>query len=890
MEAIMKRTTWATALLLAILMIVGFGCSTDKSSVTGGGNGDVGTVQVYVYADTVKFIPGDSAQAPGFVVVTDRNGRVMRGVEVVLSLTPPTIGILEYANVSLRDTTNDQGRVEFYFRSYARPGRVTITAFVGTISGSDSLVVLESSSIVRSLTIALSKPVLRVSPVLEDSTQVTVTIKDSSNAGIPSISLRLNATGGRFPPLSATDSTGRAQTWWYNDHEFGTFTICVTVADLVRCIDVTVDSVRGVSGTLRLTTSSHNVRADGCISRAVITASLKDQYSTAVVGDTIIFSTVKGSVNARGVTDSLGNAVAYYCNYADPSVDPLDSAMVVARHERWGLFDTVRIYVETASQVGLVAVAAGRNIGVAGVDSSSITVNAFYEDNTRVEGLWARFYSTCGQFTLDSVLLTNGTHSQQPVSWKFCNHTTTSVNPAKIWVTVGGVTSDTLRMIVNAGPPRAIDVVAPPVIPMNEQLTVTASVWDSLGNSVGSGVAVVFSSTLGTLSPTSPISTDDNGIAEARLWPGTEAGQAVIKATVGGVYMDSTVTTILPDQAGTILLEVPYPSPQVQGTGGQDWTQIIAYVKDVHGNAVQDGLWVTFTILAQPGGCTINGHGLTDSAQTAAGAARVTFNSGTVPGPVNIQACTIIEGQPRCVNATNISVVAGPPAHITIQATDVGVDVDGVAWDVKVGALVGDLYNNPVRDGIAVFFDVVPEIALILSDTVITGNGTHQAGIAFTVLRYPSDHTFDHVQITARTADPNAVTATIDYILPLQTPTISLNADPATWHYAISPGWCRIKLMCIVKDQHNRPISGATVCYSTTRGRFWTTSAHTLEQNWQYTGPAGNPNFAAGYCELWLCEQAQYIFPPNTTEITADIQVEVQGYGAIDGTPINFRQ
>jgi hypothetical protein len=898
MEAIMKTSTWAIALLLAILMIVGFGCSTDKSGGGGGGNSDVGTVQVYMYSDTVTFIPGDSVQAPGFVWVTDRQGRSVKGVAVDMVLTPPTLGGLEYGNTSLRDTTNDQGRVEFYFRSYQRPGDVTIKAFVGTIVGVDSLVVLESSSVIWDLNIGVSKTQLRVSPSSEDSSQVTCTIKDSSGAGIPGISLRLSSTGGRFQHLPPTDSTGRAQTWWYNNDEFGIFILTVQAGTLTDTVSVIVEPLPPQRGELSLTTSNRKIRSDG-VSQARITATLKDQYSTAVVGDTIKFSTPRplGSIQAWAITDSQGIAQAYFSERQGRfSTNPLDSAWVVGRHDRWGLFDTVSIFVEEASAIGLVHFTTSRNTGIAGVDSASLLVTAYYEDGGLVEGVKASFYSSCGQFSQDTVWLTNGTHSQQPISWRFCNQTTTSVAPAKLWVKVGGVTSDTLRMFVNAGAARLIDVVSAPVIPMNEQLIINAFVWDSLGNTVGSGVPVFFESTLGTLSPQSPISTDDDGIAEARLWPGTQAGQVIIKGTVGGVYVDSTVATILSGSPGTIVLTVPNSSPQVQGTGGIDWTEIIAEIKDVHGNPVQDGLWVTFCILSSPGGpgdvpCSINGHGLCDSAQTAAGSARVTFNSGTVPGPVTIQACTYMNGVPRCVNASNINIVAGPPAHINIQPTDVGVDVDGVAWDVSMGALVGDLFNNPVRDGIAVFFDLEPEIALVVSDTVVTGNGSHQAGIAFTVVRYPSDRTFDHVNVTARTAGPNSVTTTIDYVLPLQTPTITLNCVPATWHFgADDPIWCRIQCMAIVKDGHNRNINGATVVYSTTRGRFWTTSAHTVNLNLQLTGPLGNPNFANGYVELWLCEQPTYLFPPLTTEITADVQVEVQGYGAIDTQPINFRR
>jgi hypothetical protein len=900
MEAIMKTSTWATALLLAILMIVGFGCSTDKSSNPPIG-GDVGAVQVYMYSDTVTFIPGDSVAAPGFVWVTDRQGRSVRGQAVDLVLNPPTLGGLEFANTSLRDTTNEQGRVEFYFRSYLRPGNVTITAFVGTIVGAESLVVLQSSSYIANLDVNLSKSLLRVSASAEDSSQVTCTIEDSSGAGIPGVSLRLFVTGGRFKPLPPTDSTGRAQTWWYFSGDVGVFVITVQAGTLVDTASIRVDSLPDVRGELQLTTSSRKIRSDG-VSVARITATLKDQFSTAVVGDTIKFSTPHapslGSIQAWAITDSQGVAQAYFSERTGQfSQNPLDSALVVARHDRWGLFDTVGVFVEEASAIGQVHFTASSNSGIAGMDSAAVTVTAYYEDGGLVEGVKAWLYSSCGRFSQDTVWLSNGTHSQTPISWKFCTQTTTTVDPAKLWAKVGNVTSDTLRMFVNAGGATSIDVVSAPVIPMNEQLIVTATVRDTFNNRVGNGIPVFFESTLGTLTPESPVATDDNGVAEVRLWPGTQAGQVIIKATVGGVHVDSTVATILSSVPGTIVLRVPNPSVQVRGTGGYDFTQVIAEVKDVHGNPAPQGLWVTFTVLANPGGgCYITGSGggggLTDSAQTGgAGSAQVTFNAGTIPGPVSIQACIVTEIGPLCVGASNITIVAGPPRHILIQPTDVGVDVNGVAWDVSMGALVGDEFNNPVRDSISVYFSLEPEIALVGSDTVFTGNGTHVPGVAFTVVRYPSDRTFDHVNITARTAGTNPeVITTIDYVLPLQTPTISLNCEPSTWQYTISPPWCRIICESIVKDGHNRLINGATVLYQVTRGRFWTTSSHTVEQNRQLTGPAGNPNFGDGYCALWLCEQEQYMFPPNTTEITADVQVEVQGYGAIDTQPVNLRR
>lgn len=900
METIMKRTSWVTALLLAIIMIVGFGCSTDKTSgPDGGGSEQADAVQVYMYSDTVRYLPGDSAAAPGWVVVTDRYGRVMKGVQVSLSLTPPTVGLLEYANIQLRDTTNDQGRVEFIFRSYRRPGVGTIQAWVGTKSGSWTITVLQAENVVQNLDVRLSKTTLRVSASSEDSTLVIATITDSSSVGIPNVSLSLSADGGRFRALPPTDSTGKAQTWWYNNGQFGTFTITVTAASMVKSVNVEVVPLPPTLGTLTLETNlefPYEIQADGCLTKAILSARLMDQYAAAVTGDTIIFSTpayIGIASPSRVVTDSAGVATARFCvNFPPPEGSP-DVAMVVARHARWELVDTLLIRVVPPYNVGSVELQASPTQGVAGVDSASITIHANYTNGDPVQGLIAEYFSTCGTLTKSSDTLINGTNPT-PVKWKYCNQVPDSNQPAKIWAVVRGI-ADTVNMNVMAGPARFIRFAdwTPHSMPITGREDLTVYVKDSLGNPVGP-TPVFFETTTGNVSPASAQTL--SGMATTSLTPGTSAGQAIVKATVGGVYVDSVIISILSGAAGSIELTVPNPSLDVQGTGGQDYTQIIANVKDANGNPVQDGQVVYFSILAAPDTyCSINLRGTSDSALTAAGAARVTFNAGREPGPVTIQACTRIGDSLYCVRASNITVVAGPPVSILIQTNDVGEGESSVAWNVQVGAFVADAYNNPVRDGWAIFWELEPPIALILSDSVTTGNGEDpEPGIAYTTLQYPSDQTFSIVNITARTAGPNVVSATTAYELPLQSPSITLNCEPSTWHYGADgpeTGQCVIQCRVRVKDGHDRPINGARVSFATTRGRFWTTRTGTVQQNYNITGPVVFPTYEAGYTELYLREFPQYIFPPLQNEITADIQVEIEGHSdAIDNQTVNFRR
>ncbi len=896
MESRMKKTPWilATSLLILVMML-GIGCS-EKSSGGGGTVTGIAAVQIWMPSDTLKFLPGDSAIVEGWVAVTNNEGNVVPGVKVSLTLSAG-FGSIEFVDAALRDTTNEIGRVYFRFRSYQQTGVQTITAAAGGKSAQWQLVVQAAPEVVAFLAINLSRNQLEIPTGLQDSVQVSVTISDSARIGISGISLRLQATGGTIAPLPPTDDAGRTSTWWYFSNEEGVFEISVRAGGLTRTAQITVTE-QPTQGTLLLTTSHLWVRADDGVSTARITATLKNQLGVAVKEATIYFAAPgKGTIEADVITDSTGTAVTYFSGGSIPSENPFDSALVIARYLDWQLADTVRIFIEPPAQIPAFALRAGILTGIAGVDSTPINTTVLYEDGQRVSGLKINYYTTCGGIPVYRNL-TNGI-ADTAVYYKYCNVATST--DALVWATVTGsgsavplAYSDTLSFYVVPGPARRVVIgTSSERIPINEQMDVWAAITDSFNNPVSSGVPVMFSSTLGTLSPESPVQTETDGFARCTLTPGTAAGPSIIKASIAaGAIVDSTLITIQSGGAATISLGVSYPSPQVRGTGGQDWTQLLARVKDINGNPAPDGVWVTFEIMSSPGGgANINGRGTLDSAQTSAGLATATFNSGTTPGPVLIQARAFTNGQVITATASNITVVSGPPAHIDIQASDVGTDAEGAAWDVVVTALVYDSYSNPVRDSIAVFFSIFPDTATILSDTAFTGNGPHRPGVCYTTLRYLSAATNEMVQITGRTAGDDGVTETVDYLLPLQDPTISLYPQPVSWHFGAQGDPCRIECWAILRDGHNVLINGSKVIYNAQRGRLYLDCNQTTNPTtYNYTGHIRG--FENGKTMLCLKEQATYIFPtPDAPEITGDIQVEVEGYPeAIDTQIINFRR
>jgi hypothetical protein len=257
-----------------------------------------------------------------------------------------------------------------------------------------------------------------------------------------------------------------------------------------------------------------------------------------------------------------------------------------------------------------------------------------------------------------------------------------------------------------------------------------------------------------------------------------------------------------------------------------------------------------------------------------------------------------VEGipQPICAVSNDINIVAGPPKNITIFPNEVGEDGGGDVWELDVSALVVDTFNNPVRCGTAVYFNVDPDSAQVTSDSVFVcnpdRNGDTHLGRAYTILAYNSNSTFTTVFITARTGGANPVSETIEFVLPLQEPTIELTTV-GNWYFPIDGDPCRIPTTCLVRDGHHNLINGARVDYMVQRGQFFTSCTAGTHRDWATTGPFGDPSGQPdGECFLCLRGTAASIFPdPFTVELNAEVRVEVHGYTeATDNAQILFRR
>ena len=213
---------WLVAAFAMCLLLLASGCEEEKSCDDCDDRwwSGVGNVQIVMGADTLRYLPGDSASTPVVVIVTTMDGNVMEGVKVAVALANPLIGILEFVDTDLRDTTNALGRVDLIYRSYATPGTNYVAAAAGGHSAIDSIVVEPAELVICDVSITIS-PDSVFGQQEDDSVFVTACLVDCDHTGIEGISLSFSANGGHFTPLPPTGPDGCAETVWIPPNEPG---------------------------------------------------------------------------------------------------------------------------------------------------------------------------------------------------------------------------------------------------------------------------------------------------------------------------------------------------------------------------------------------------------------------------------------------------------------------------------------------------------------------------------------------------------------------------------------------------------------------------------------------------------------------------------------------
>lgn len=202
--------------------------------------------------------------------------------------------------------------------------------------------------------------------------------------------------------------------------------------------------------------------------------------------------------------------------------------------------------------------------------------------------------------------------------------------------------------------------------------------------------------------------TTQNGTATATYVAGNQATTVYVRASMitngSSDFAEATVKLNPNTTVANISLTHHFEDLRVRGVGGIEWTEIIATAYDEYGNTVPEGVEISFTIAAGPGGgenIEGEGYGPVTVSTNQSGQATVVLYSGTVSGTIKMRA----ESGSIVSAVTHIVVNAGPPANISIGAEH----LNQRSWDKinvsnKIGANVSDIWGNPVPDSTVIWF------------------------------------------------------------------------------------------------------------------------------------------------------------------------------------------
>jgi hypothetical protein len=458
--------------------------------------------------------------------------------------------------------------------------------------------------------------------------------------------------------------------------------------------------------------------ADGASSTTIKATLITASGDGAVSGTVVTFTTDKGRFNLSGAKTLTAATTGDSGVVIVPFISELGVAgiaTIIATAQEITQKVTIELVPPTTTQVASINLQADPTSLVAnGTSSTFITATLIASTgNPAVDGITVNFTTDLGRFSSDgaktaAAITAGGTGKVrvQFISEKDIFGTATIV------ANVGGVAQNIQIAFTEADDPSTIILDSDStVISILGTTGITAMVLDGEGNPVTDGTAVFFRSDRAGTAVT-PSDTTIDGLATAIFSAGKQSGVATVETTSGTVSATISIT-IASGPAGS--LEFVSAEPTFIGVKGSALSQkstITFRVRDVNGNPVTDGTLVTFTLISGVGGgetlepvevgtITVQGKaGLESQASTV-------LTSGTVSGPVRVQASVTVGAITLTSSSTNVSITGGAPsgAHLGVAPAYrniAGLVTQGIICSVT--AIAGDRFGNPVPPNTAVSF------------------------------------------------------------------------------------------------------------------------------------------------------------------------------------------
>ena len=764
--------------------------------------------------------PEDIDTALVLIGVVNADGVGMESVAVRVNCSPP-IGLLTQPN----DTDSMGTTYSAFVTAPGVYGVVTIGVTAGSKSATRDLYVSGPSE--YSMSLNYSPPVPKLIDHEAYPYDVTVTLVDTTQRGVAGQQVRFSILNrvGRISfedttiTIPRTNSQGIVTALFYNtqDDELNNpdSALIQAVTDPTNPIVATVAiPLRQVQNSMSVEAVPPTVYGDGADS-TIIRAFLLDTDHLGIVGDTVIFRNpgIDGQYQSTVITNDNGVAETVFRPYADH----LGVTEMVATYRENTIHeatDNVNVEILPVRAIALITVSLQKqNVIANGLDSSTIFI--FVQDSSGgsiADGTSVFLENTgTGNLSHFQVQTTNG---QAKTAIKA--PTNIESGPKVDSIFVWGNSSDTTIVgdtVVVTYVPDVVDrlqIIRPDsmiilIAGSNASDTLQVSALDANGNPVANGTQISFVNEIPSSTINPPTATTVDGIATAVYLVGSETGDDNVRALVPDPYepTDSiwsaypAVYRIISSEATTLVLSASADNIAVGGAS----CQIIATLQDAYGNPLSEGYFVAFEIKSANGSRYAPDEWPSfdtewgvyyDTVETSInGRAVVQIYSGTIAGPVAIEACTIPlppDSLFVCDEKSLITISSGPPSHVEASPAPAGEATDPAYPErfVQVGAGVWDVFANPVEYGTAVYFSLIPnDIAEVEGNSYTGGARPYHPdsadGWAFSRIIYGCYGTFDTLRLVAMSAGedgtPVADTST-PFPLPAYNPNIFIGANP----------------------------------------------------------------------------------------------------------------
>ena len=786
--------------------------------------GDVDDILIALNPPQI-YLPSPEDIDTVLVLIAVMNAEGVGLVDVAVRVTrSPAIGFLTQPA-----DTDSTGTTSAIFT--AEPGVygvTTIEVTAGLKSSTRDLYISGPSE--YSMSLNYSPPVPKLIDHEGDPYNVTVTLVDTTQRGVAGQQVTFSILNrvGRISfedttiTIPRTNSQGIVTALFYNTQDDENNNpdsaliqaVTTSPSDPSNPIVVTVSiPLRPVQNSLSLEAVPPTVYGDGADS-TIIRAFLLDTDGHGIAGDTVIFSNpgVDGQYQSRVVTDDNGVAETVFRPYAEH----LGMTEIIATYRENTIheaIDVVEVEILPVRAIALVwASLQKQNVIADGQDSSAIFITVQDSSGGLIADGTSVFLENTGtgRLSLTQVQTTNG----QAIAAIRAPANIVS-GPKVDSIFVRGNSSDTTivadTVVVNYVPDvvNVLGIIRPEstvilIAGSGMSDTVQVSASDANGNPVANGTQVRFVNEIpaSTINPSSAPTMD--GIATAIYLVGSETGDDNVRAFVPDPDEPTdTIWTVQPavfrclsSEATTLVLSASQDNIEVGGAS----CQIIATLQDAYGNPLSEGYFVAFEIKSANGSqyepyewpsFDTEWGVYYDTVETSiTGEAIVQIYSGTVAGPVSIEACTIPlppDSLFVCDEKSLITISSGPPFHVEASPAPVG-EATNPAYPerfVQVGAGVWDIYANPVEYGTAVYFSLIPnDIAEVEGNSYTGGARPYHPdsvdGWAFSRIIYGCYGTFDTLKLVAMSAGENGPVAdtSTPFPLPAYNPNIFLGANP----------------------------------------------------------------------------------------------------------------